>query len=189
MSLSKVSSRYAKSLLDLAQERGELDKVHEDVQMMLEVMKNKDFASLLKSPIISMGKKKSIFKAIFDGKQTELMQKFTDIVISKGRESALPAIMRNFVTQYKTLKGVDDLKITSAVELSQKTIDTIKSKLIAQKAISSKIDVVTKVDPSILGGVILEFNGQRYDTSVGTKLRELKKEFKTNLYVSQIVAQ
>ncbi|MEM0992503.1 MAG: ATP synthase F1 subunit delta [Bacteroidota bacterium] len=186
MSLSKIATRYAKSLIDLAQERKELDQVHEDVLMFQEVAKNKDFKLLLNSPIVSIDKKRKVFKALFDGKTTELTSKFLDIVLDKGREDALPAIMRAFNVQYKSIKHISDLKITSATELSAATVKSIKDKLVAENAIYEDVEVVTEVDPNLLGGMVLEFGGQLYDASISRKLRTLKKDFVGNLYISQI---
>jgi len=186
MSLSKIATRYAKSLIDLAKERKELDKVHEDVLLFQEVAKNKDFKSLLKSPIVNADKKRKVFDAIFGGKTTDLVTKFMEIVLNKGRESALPAIMNAFITQYKVLKNISDLKITSATELTAEAVEAIKQKLIAEKAISKDVDVITEVNPKLLGGMILEFGGQLYDASVARKLSALRKDFTGNLYVSQI---
>lgn len=186
MSLSKIATRYAKSLIDLAQERKELEKVHEDVQLFQQVAANKDFRLLLSSPIVSMDKKRKIFKALFDGKTSELVSKFLEIVLNKGRESSLPAIMNAFVVQYKVIKNISDLKIISAVELSKEAVETIKQRLIAEKGISSDVDVVTEVDPSLIGGMVLEFGGQLYNASVARKLNALKKDFRGNLYISQI---
>ncbi|MEM1327320.1 MAG: ATP synthase F1 subunit delta [Bacteroidota bacterium] len=186
MSLSKIATRYAKSLIDLAQDRNELDRVYEDVLLFQEVAKNREFKTLLTSPIINVDKKRSIFKAIFGNKITELMDKFLDIVLKKGREDALLPIMRAFDTQYKSIKHISDLKITSAKPLSESAIESIKQKLIAQKAIYSDVEVVTEVNPNLVGGVVLEFGGQLYDASISRKLTELKKEFTENLYISQI---
>jgi len=186
MSLSKIATRYAKSLIDLAQERKELEKVHEDVEMFQQVAANKDFKMLLSSPIVSTDKKRKVFKALFEGKTTDLVSKFFDIVLTKGRESSLPAIMNAFVVQYKIINNISDLKITSAVELSKEAVETIKKRLIAEKGISSDVEVVTEVNPSLIGGMVLEFGGQLYNASVSRKLNALKKDFRGNLYVSQI---
>ncbi len=187
MSFIKVASRYAKSLIDLAQERGELEKVYEDVQMFQQVAENKDFKMVLSSPIISSKKKREVFNALFDDKVTELMGKFLNLVLDKGRENALPSIMRAFVDQYRKIKKISDLKITSAVALSDNVVEKIKQKLIAEKGINENVDVTAEVDPSLLGGVILEFEGKQYNASVANKLKEVKKGFLgRNLYVSQI---
>lgn len=186
MSLKRISTRYAKSLISLAQERGELEKIKGDVEMFLEVAKNKDFASLLRSPIISVDKKRNVMKALFGGKTTELTEKFLDLVLTKGREAYLPAIMSEFTEQYKAIKGVSNLIITSAEKLSDAAIEKIKDKLIAQKAITANVEIETKINPSLIGGFILEFGDELYDASVSRKLNMLKKDFTGNLYVSQV---
>lgn len=186
--MSKVATRYAKSLIELALERKELEKINEDVQLFKEVVKNKDFRLLLNSPIVKTDKKQAIFDAIFGNKVSELTRNFFHIVLAKGRESSLPSIMNAFTTQYKIINHIDDLKITSAVELSPTTIEKIKNKLISEKLISDKVEIVTEVKPSLVAGVMLEFGGILYDASILRKVNELKKEFTGNLYVSQIIA-
>lgn len=186
MSLSKVATRYAKSLIDLAQERRELDRVYEDVLLFQEVAKHKEFNMLLNSPIISTDKKRKVFNAVFEGKLTELMQKFLEIVLSKSREGSLVSIMNAFMTQYKEIKHISDLKITSATPLSESAIQQIKQKLIKENVIYPDVEVVTKVNPDLIGGVVLEFGGQLYDASISRKLNALSKEFTGNLYISQI---
>ncbi|MEM6696853.1 MAG: F0F1 ATP synthase subunit delta, partial [Bacteroidota bacterium] len=65
-------------------------------------------------------------------------------------------------------------------------VEIIKQRLIAEKGISADVDIVTKVDPSLIGGMVLEFGGQLYNASVSRKLKAFKKNFQGNLYISQI---
>ncbi len=187
MAFVKVSGRYAKSLLDLAQERGELEQVHDDMVYFQQVLENKDFKMVLNSPILSGDKKKEIFKALFSGKVSKLTVEFLDLVLAKGRENILADIARSFIEQYKSIKGISDLKIITAIALSSDSVEKIKQKLIAESGISREVEITVEVDPNLIGGVVLEFEGKQYDASIARKLDELKKNFtQRNLYVSQI---
>lgn len=189
MSNQRVATRYAKSLIDLARERGSLEKVLEDMKYFREVAKNRDFALLLKSPVIKADKKQQVFKALFEGKTDELTMAFLNILLRKNREAGLVEIADEFIQQYRRIKHISTVKLTTASNLSESTIESIRQKLLASTATDEKIELTTLVDPNLLGGFVIEFEDRLYDASVAHKLALLKKEFKDNLYISQIIAQ
>jgi F-type H+-transporting ATPase subunit delta len=189
MSVQKVASRYAKSLIDLAQEREKLDKVLEDVQSFSEVAQNKDFALMLKSPVVNADIKGKIFQKLFGGKYDELTLAFLHILLKKNRESYLVDIAREFIDQYKIIKHISSVRLTTAAPLSESTVKTIRQKLMDSTVTDENIELETKVDPKLIGGFVLEFQNRLYDASVIHKLSLLKKEFKDNLYISQIIAR
>ncbi len=186
MSVARIASRYAKSLIELATERGELDKVREDIKYFNQVAEVKDFALLLKSPIIKADKKAKIFDSIFMGKVGELTKAFFDIIVKKGREPYLADIARAFVDQYKTQKRISSVTLTTAAPVSDGLVASIKQKLIEGKQVHPNIELETKIDPALLGGYVLEFDNKLYDASVAHKLEILRKEFDKNEYVKNL---
>lgn len=188
MSEHRISSRYAKSLIDLAGETGKLERVLEDVQSFKTVCDNRDFELFLKSPIIKADKKEKIFDKLFAGKYDELTMAFLKILLKKGREPLLTDIAIEFISQYKKRKHISSVKLTTAAPLSESTLAAIREKLLSSSATDEKIEIKTAVDSEIIGGFVVEIEDQLYDASVAHKLSLLKKEFKDNLYVSQIIA-
>lgn len=186
MSVHRIASRYAKSLIDLAIEQNKLEKVKEDVSTFKEVAKIRDFYLLLKNPVVNSDKKSAIVKEIFAGKYDELTMAFLEILIRKGREEHLPEIATEFLIQYKHIKHVSTVKLTTAKPLSKEALKAIHDRLANSDRTDDIVEVETKVDPSLIGGFILEFDGNVYDTSVSHKLDQFRKEFKDNLYVSLI---
>lgn len=189
MSVQRIASRYAKSLIDLAVEQNKLERILEDVQSFKKVSAHRDFYLLLKSPIVSAKKKSAVLDKLFAGKYDELTMAFLRILVTKGREAYLPEIADEFLLQYKHLKHISTVKITAARKLSQAEIDAITKKLQESHDIDENIEVKTKVDPELIGGFIIEFDDKVYDASAAHKLAKLKKGFVDNLYVSQIVAK
>ena len=183
MSVSRISSRYAKSLLDLARERNELDTVLKDITSFNEATQNRDFFLLLKSPIVKTDKKQAIFKAIFEGKFSKTTSAFFDIILRKGREMYMPEIAADFISQYKVLNRISTVIITTAAPLNEASLNDIKAKLLSSDITMEKLDIVTKIDPSIIGGFKIEVGDRLYDASVTHKLDKLKKEFGSNQYV------
>ena len=156
MSVSRISSRYAKSLMELALDRNELEAIKKDILYFTDAMRNRDLYLLLKSPIINAGKKLSIIKTVFGNKVGSTTMAFFEIIIKKGREMYLPEIAADFIGQYKLYNKISTIKITTASPLSQDAMNDIKSKLLASNITMEKLEVTEKVDPSIIGGFIIE---------------------------------
>ena len=191
MTSQRVASRYAKSLIDLAQDRDQLERIKEDVDSLLSMTENRDFALLLRSPVVAPSKKQSVLTALLEKAGTdELTRAFVRIVINKGREADLPAILRSFNEQYKVIRHISSVTLTSAAPLSEASLAEIRAKLIGQGMTEATVDIDTKVDPSLLGGFVLEFDGRIYDASVAHKLREMKKDLtRPNLYQNKVSAE
>ncbi len=166
-----------------------MDLIIEDINLFREVVKNRDFYLMLKSPIIFSSKKINVISVIFKDSLDELTTAFLEIVIKKGRESFLPEIAASFVSQYKDLKQISTIRLTTASQLTAASVEAIRKKLQESSAINENIEIVSEIDPDIIGGFIAEMDDRIYDASVANKLEKLKKEFKENLYISQIIAK
>lgn len=181
MSVIRIASRYAKSLIDLAQEQGKLDRIVEDIKYFQAVCKeNGEFFRLLKSPIINGTKKASIFTAIFGERFDEMTKNFLDITVRKGRESNLPEIANEFMEQYRQLNKTTIVKLTTAVKLSEAAVEGIRAKLAGSSATAANIEITTAVNPDLIGGFVIEFEDKLFDSSVAHKLEQLRKEFAKN---------
>lgn len=177
MSVQRIAGRYAKSLLDLAKERNEVDAVLKDMQYIKAALKSRDLYLMIKSPIISADKKQSIFRKLFKGKIQQMTGSFFEIMTRKGRENHLPEIVDAFIEQYKTYKQISTVIIKTAVPLSDSALNTIKEKLVSSPDTKKNLELELKVDPSLIGGFTLEFEGKQYDSSIASKLKELRKQF------------
>jgi len=174
-----VASRYAKSLLDLAVEKSQLEAVYTDILLVKSICDHShDFINFLNSPIIKVDKKVSTLKAIFDGKVNSITSGFLTIVANKRRESVIPQMAASFIEQYKTNKHILTAVITSARGLDsttkQQALALVKSQL------NGEIELVEKVDPNVIGGFILKIGDKQLDKSVARQLSNLKKQLTTN---------
>ena len=185
MSVTRIASRYAKSLLDLAIEENRVDQVLSDVKAFKKATENRDFYLLLKSPIINASKKGSIIKTIFEDKFDKMTIGFINIILNKGRESHLPEITEQFILQHKKYNHVSTVKVTTAAPLQEAALAKIKEQLVGSSATDDKVELITLVNPDIIGGFVIEFDDKLYDASVAHKLEKLKKEFSKNLFVKE----
>ncbi|MCB0606974.1 MAG: ATP synthase F1 subunit delta [Lewinella sp.] len=187
MSVQRITSRYAKSLIDLAIDQNKLDRVFEDVKSFQAATKVRDFYMLLKSPVVSTGKKNEIIDKIFSGKLDELTMAFLRILVNKGREPYLPEIASELIHQYKKLKHISTVKLTTAAPVGAETVKAIQAELEKSSVTDQFVEVVTAVDPELIGGFTLELEDKIYDASVASKLEKLRKDFTSrNLFISQV---
>ncbi|MEZ4984940.1 MAG: ATP synthase F1 subunit delta [Saprospiraceae bacterium] len=180
MSIQRIATRYAKSLLDLSQEQQKLERVMEDMTAFKKATENRDLYLMLKSPVINAPKKTAILEAIFGGKVDELTMAFLRILVSKGREPFLPEIAEEFIAQFKKINHISTVKVTTATALSADALKALQQKLEASDATDQSVEIETAVDPALIGGFVLEIGDKIYDASVAQKLEELKRTFRGN---------
>jgi F-type H+-transporting ATPase subunit delta len=182
----RLAARYAKSLIDLATEKNQLEKVYADMQYMQAVCKgSREFVNLLRSPIIKADKKDAVIDAVTKGKVSDITNAFNKLLVAKGRESDLPEIVNAVVEQYNEIKGIHQVKLTTAVAVSDALKNDIIKKVRSEAGLES-VELETKTDESLIGGFVLEFNNNLVDTSVARDLRDIKKQFDQNVYVHHL---
>ncbi|MFK8043923.1 MAG: ATP synthase F1 subunit delta [Crocinitomicaceae bacterium] len=168
-----VASRYAKSLLDLSIEQNSVEKVNKDmVELSAVCAESKDFVNMLNNPVIHASKKVEVFAALFNGKMEPVSVDFLTLITKNNRASLLPTIADSFIHLFKQHKGIVDVIITSAEALDAKTKTTILEKVKA--TVKGELSVVEKIDPSIVGGFIVNVEDKQIDASVASQLTNLK---------------
>ena len=182
----RLATRYAKSLLDLAIERGQLEQVFADMQVMQQICKgNRDFITLLGSPVIKADIKRKIVEAVTTGRITELTTAFNSLLIKKGRESNLPEIITAFISQYKEHKNIHTVKLTTAIAIS----DSVRQAIIEQVKKASgfgNIELDEKVDEDIIGGFVLQVGDKLVEASIAYDLKTIARQFDNNDFIYKI---
>jgi F-type H+-transporting ATPase subunit delta len=186
MSNHRVASRYAKSILELALEKGVLEEVHADFEKLSAIAKsNSDLGFALKNPVLTSDKKLKVLKALFaEGAQT-LTLTFFEIVSRKNREAILLDVAKEFEAQYNLHKSIQVAYLTTTFPID----DAMRSefeRIVKEISGLKTVQLVEKVDPNLIGGFILKVNDRQLDESLSSKLRILKMEFQENHYESKI---
>ncbi len=180
----RLAHRYAKSLVDLSTEKNQLETTYADMKFLQSVCKsNKDFVQVLQSPIINATTKAKVVEAVTKTSVSTLTSLFTNLLINKGREGELPEIVEAFIQQYNGLKGIHQVKLTTAVAISEDLKASISTKA-ATEAGLGKVEIEAKVDEDLIGGFVLEYNNNLVDASIARDLRDIKQQFSKNIYVN-----
>jgi F-type H+-transporting ATPase subunit delta len=176
-----VATRYAKSLLQLANEKGQLEKVYADMQLVESVCEqNREFTNFLNSPIIKTDKKVAVIKEVFAGKVSDITAGFLTILTQKRRELYMKHIAAEFVAQYKHHKNILTAVITSAIGIDS----TVKAKVLelVKQTTKGEVELIEKVDKNLIGGFVLTIGDKQVDASVSRKLNDLRKTFTGNTF-------
>jgi F-type H+-transporting ATPase subunit delta len=179
-----ISERYAKALFELAIENNKLEEVRNDMGLLLDViMSNRDFRHLLVNPVVRPDKKYAVISAVFEAKMQELTMRFYHLIMQKRREKYLEGIARAFITKYKEHHGIVTVEIRTVSPLSEDLRKKIISVIEKRRGIT--VDLVEVIDRKIIGGFIVSTGDVRYDASLTTSIKKLKKEFEENLYIRE----
>lgn len=173
MKSTKVASRYAKSLLEIALEQKNVDSVLGDMKFLLQTNnETRDFELLIASPIINAAKKIEIFEKIFDQFEAVSMN-FVKLIIKNGREEFLPEIARSFEAQVKEYKGIVPITIITASTLDTATRAKIVAKV--QETVKGELEIEEKIDTSLIGGFVVRMGDMQIDASIANQFNNLKQ--------------
>ncbi len=177
MAISTVAARYAKSLIDLAQEKGIVEDMHTDMQFFKRTIdENRPLAVLLKNPIVRNEKKWSIIKAVFATRLQPLTMSFLHIVATKGRDNILDAIADAFIAQYDTMNGIERATVITTVPLTEAVREKLKAQV--QRLTGSKtVELEEKYDSKLIGGYVLRVGDRQFDASLRSQLNDLRLTF------------
>ena len=165
MSTGRIAARYAKPILELAEEKNVLDQVKGDMESFITICKeSREFSLMLKSPIISHLKKAEILKKTFSGRVNDLTLQVFNLITKKNREGVLEDVAKEFVHIYNAKKGLAEVTVTTSFKID----DSLrKSFAKLAKQVTGKEAILTeKVDEDIVGGYIMKFGDSQIDDSV-----------------------
>jgi F-type H+-transporting ATPase subunit delta len=182
----RLAGRYAKSVIDLALEKGRLEEVYSDMLYLNLLMKSSaELVTIMKSPVILGDKKQKVLNALTDGKIGQITASFNTLLIKKNREYFLPEIISEFIEQYKVEKGIHSATLTTAVPVSEDVKNSI-IRMVREGSQMEELELETLVDENIIGGFILEADGRRVDASIAYDLANIKKQFSNNDFIYRI---
>lgn len=178
MDVGVLSTRYAKALVQYAQEKGVEDDFYHEFDMLIKSFHHEPALSkALDNPIISVEDKLLLIStAVYgDQKPKEAFVHFMRLVLKNRRETYLHAIALMYIDLYRKLKHIGVGQLITAVPLSPETRARLRKA--ATTTLHAKMELKTVVDPAIQGGFIFDINDYRLDASVATQLKRVKQQF------------
>ena len=172
--MRQISKEYASALFSIAEEKGCVREWAGTLAEMDAILRdNARYLDLLASPEIPPEERKALLKQSFGGMAADEIINFAALMCRRGHAKLLPEA----ITHYRRLADIRDrtrvAKVVSAVALTQEEKERLTAAL--EKQSGMKVMLSCAVDPSILGGMIVEMDGRVTDGSVRTRLREIKE--------------
>ncbi len=186
MNISPVAYRYARSLMQLAQEHGEVDAVRDDLHLVATTCANsRDLRVMLLSPVIKGDSKLKVLGRLFGGQIGRISERFINILVRKGREGMLEEIAQAFQDVYRQAKGILMAQVRSAAPLSEEARIRVRE-LVQQRYPGKSIDLQESVEPELIGGAVIRVGDEQIDGSVARRLGDLRRKFSENPYIPEI---
>jgi F-type H+-transporting ATPase subunit delta len=176
--VSGLTERYAAALFDLADERKELDAVADDLKALRGlVAESADLRRMIRSPVLARDHQAKAVAALAErAGLKELTRNFLGLLARNRRLFALPDMIEGFLGILAARRGEVTAQVIAAQELSEAQRKVIDERL--RKAIGGKVAIDLKIDPGLLGGLVIKVGSRMVDASLKSKLRRLELAMK-----------
>ena len=170
-----VQKIYANSLFQVALEQDSLENIFKELNEIDNILEN-DYVKILSSPVMEKEVKHNLIKEAFGESLCSFTLNYLDLLIDNDRFDCIFTIKDEFNSLYNEHNGILEVEAIVASEMSWE----LKARLIArlEKETAKTIRLKTKVDPTILGGIKLQYNNTEVDASVKTKLEDIKQSIR-----------
>jgi F-type H+-transporting ATPase subunit delta len=175
--LSVADRVYARALFDAAVEEDRLAPVREQLaQVVAAEGAVPELRELLRNPQLDPRARASALEDLLSGGE-ELLRNFLLVLVDKGRTGQLEEISREFERLVARHEGIVNAELTTAVELSDEEARELLGQI--EKASGRKVEATRRVDPGLIGGIVLQVGSLRLDASVRGRLERLRRELAT----------
>lgn len=167
-----LASVYSKAMLSLAEEVGEADELlAELLELVRSLDQNPELEQFLASPLVEDEDRAEVLEKIFRGRASDLLVDSLQVVNRKGRLGLLRAIAEGYRIEHRDLRGIADAHVRTAVPLNDAL--RVRVREAVGRFTGKQAHLFEKVDPALLGGIVIEVDGRKIDGSVASRLREL----------------
>lgn len=175
---ASLAGRYASALFDLASEAGTVSAAESDLETLAEALRESpELRALIKNPEVSREALGRVLAGLGDSlRLAELTRNFLGVLAQNRRAGELPAVIRAFQAIAAAQRGEVTAEVASAHALTDEQLATLEQKLRARQGRTVKLK--TRVDPDLLGGLVVTIGSQRIDSSIRSRLNSLAQAMK-----------
>ncbi len=174
MNETPVAMRYARALIQAAEERDALDRVHEDLEGLLNLIReSEDLRAFLSNPLIFPEQKRTAVRRLFSGRIGDLTLNFLLLLCDKRRERGLDGIIRAFLMLLDERRGLITAYVRSAQELSKDQRARLSQRLSAYSGKQVRLDV--EVDEGLRAGFVTRMGDHVFDATLEAQLNRMRR--------------
>ncbi len=171
--LNSITTPYAEALLQVVNENDQTELMVKEVKQLLTLINDApELGKTLSSPVLETETKKKIIIEIFSEKINSSLLNFLKLLADRQRIAIVTSILDRFLEIYRENSNIALATVTSAVELNDDQKGLITKKII-NIAGTEKLELVTKIDPSLIGGFVASVGSKVIDASLASQIRKL----------------
>jgi F-type H+-transporting ATPase subunit delta len=172
--MEEIAAVYARSLFEVAKEQDKLDQIHDELGEFTDALNSsRELQVFLFSPYFSTKEKiEGLGKAVTGADET--IVNFIELLIEKHRMPAIFRVRAEFHELWEEENKLLPVQVTSAVELDESTVKHIGDQIAEQTG--RQVDLSSRVEPDILGGIIVRVGNSILDASIRNRLENLRKQ-------------
>jgi F-type H+-transporting ATPase subunit delta len=176
-SRSEIAERYAGAFFELASDENKLTQVESDLDAVRRAYDDsEDLRRLIQSPAFGADAKEAGIAAVLEGKADPLTSNFLRLMARKGRLSLVVPTITTFKRIAAEARGEVAAEVVSAHPLTEGQLTDLKAQIRA--AVGKDVQLDTRTDPDLLGGLIVKIGSRMIDSSLKTKLARLRATLK-----------
>ena len=178
MDNGKISVRYARALFQLTQEQGCEEAVYEGLSHFAHnyLLAIAQFNEVLADPIVAQEEKVKLLEMAVGDPLHDTLKQFITFVAEQKREDKMFLIAMKYMEMYREKHNILSTQVTTATELTEESYDKIKAFI--KQTFDADAEMEVHIDPSLIGGFILDIENTRMDASVAGQLNALKNRLK-----------
>lgn len=175
---SGLAGRYAKALFALADEAKQLDPVADDLRNLASMIDGSvDLTRLIRSPVLSRKEQGKALGAVLGKAEIgDLTSRFVGVVAANRRLFVLPDMIKAFLAELASRRGEATAEVVSAKALTEQQKQALSDSL--RRAVGTAVSVEARVDPGLIGGLVVKVGSRMVDSSLRTKLQQLRLAMK-----------
>lgn len=168
-----VTDPYAEALMSIAQDSNSVDQIANDVEFILSTMKeSEDLRALIGNPLIKGESKKAVLRQVTEGRVQGIFYNFLMLLVDRRRIFLLEAVCEKFQAMVRDLRNTVLAEVTSTIDLNEAQQEAVKQK-VQQMTNASSVELEMKIDPDLLGGVVIKIGSKVLDASIRGQLRRI----------------
>ena len=163
---------YGRSILELAEAGGQGEALLGELSGLAQILAgDPELELFFASPLVDEEARRQVIDKVFRGRVSDLLLDALQIINRKGRLGILPAIAEAYRQEYRALHGMVDARVRTAVPLSAELRERLRETV--ARFTGKQPDLIEKVDPALIGGMIVEVEGKKIDSSVAHRLKQV----------------
>ncbi|OKH27367.1 ATP synthase F1 subunit delta [Chroogloeocystis siderophila] len=170
---TQIVEPYAQALMSVARNHNLTERFGEDIRALLNILENSEqLRDFLANPFVSVEDKKAVLQRVVGEGINPYLRNFLMLLVDRRRILLLEEICKQFLAILRQLNQTVLAEVVSAVDLTEEQQQAVREKVIAMTN-AREVELDTKIDPDLIGGVIIKVGSQVFDASIRGQLRRL----------------